>query len=38
MSLSVIVRPGCKEVSQRKLETYDKYNQVIHWGRQLLPW
>ena len=34
MSLSIVVRPGCKEVSQRKLELYDKYNQVIHWGRQ----
>lgn len=33
MSLSIIVRPGCKEVSQRKLEVYDKYCQVIQWGR-----
>ncbi len=33
MSLSIIVRPGCKEVSQRKLEVYDKYCQVVQWGR-----
>lgn len=34
MSLSIVVRPGCKEVSQRKLEIYDKYCQIIQWGRQ----
>ena len=33
MSITVINKPSIKEISQRKLETYDKYSQVIQWGR-----
>lgn len=33
MSSTIIVKKSQKEVSQRKLETYDKYGQVINWGR-----
>lgn len=30
----ILVRPTDKELSQRKLDTYDKYNKVIQWGRR----
>jgi hypothetical protein len=30
----VINKPSKKEISQRKLETYDKYCTVIQWGRK----
>lgn len=33
MSLTVINKKNQKEISQRKLETYEKYAQVINWGR-----
>jgi hypothetical protein len=33
MSTTIINRPSKKEISQRKLETYDKYCKVIQWGR-----
>ena len=33
MSTSVYIKPTQKEISQRKLEAYDKYCQVINWGR-----
>lgn len=33
MAITIINKPSNKEISQRKLETYDKYSQVIQWGR-----
>lgn len=33
MSLTILNKQTQKEISQRKLETYDKYMQVINWGR-----
>lgn len=33
MSLTIINKQSSKEISQRKLETYEKYMQVINWGR-----
>ena len=33
MSITLINKPSQKEISQRKLETYDKYSKVIQWGR-----
>lgn len=33
MGLTILNKPTAKEVSQRKLETYDKYYRVITWGR-----
>ena len=33
MSLTIINKQSKKEISQRKLETYEKYMQVITWGR-----
>lgn len=33
MSLTIINQQSKKEISQRKLETYEKYMQVINWGR-----
>lgn len=34
MSLTIINRKNRKEISQRKIETYEKYNEVIQWGRR----
>lgn len=31
--MTVIAKPTKKEVSERKLETFQRYNQVIQWGR-----
>jgi hypothetical protein len=33
MSITAYSKPSQKEISQRKLETYDKYCKVINWGR-----
>lgn len=33
MSVTLINKPSQKEISQRKLETFDKYSKVIQWGR-----
>lgn len=33
MSLTILRKQSSKEISQRKLETYDKYLKVITWGR-----
>lgn len=33
MSVEIYSKPTKKEISQRKLETYDKYCKVINWGR-----
>lgn len=33
MSITLINKPSQKEISQRKLETFDKYSKVIQWGR-----
>lgn len=33
MSITLINKPSQKEISQRKLETYDKYSKIIQWGR-----
>lgn len=33
MSITLLTKPSQKEISQRKLETYDKYSKVIQWGR-----
>ena len=33
MSLTIINKQSNKEISQRKLETYEKYMQIINWGR-----
>ncbi len=33
MSLTIINKKSQKEISQRKLETYEKYMQIINWGR-----
>lgn len=33
MAITIINTPSQKEISQRKLETYDKYSKVIQWGR-----
>lgn len=33
MALTIINNRSIKEISQRKLETYEKYMQVINWGR-----
>lgn len=33
MSLTIINKQSKEEISQRKLETYEKYMQVITWGR-----
>ena len=33
MPLTVINKQTKKEISQRKLETYEKYMQIINWGR-----
>lgn len=33
MDITIINKPSQKEISQRKLETYDKYSKVIQWGR-----
>ena len=34
MSLTILRRESSKDISQRKLETYDKYLRVITWGRK----
>lgn len=34
MSLTIINSKSPKDVSLRKMETYEKYNRVINWGRQ----
>lgn len=34
MSITIQKRSGKKEISQRKLETYEKYCNVIQWGRR----
>lgn len=34
MAPTIIVSPTQKELTQRKLETYDRYNRIIQWGRQ----
>ena len=33
MAITIINKPSQKEISQRKLETYDKYSKIIQWGR-----
>lgn len=33
MSLTIINKPSDKEISQRKMETYERYSQIINWGR-----
>lgn len=33
MSITILNKPSNKEISQRKLETYDKYSKIIQWGR-----
>ena len=33
MSLTILNRETAKDISQRKLETYEKYLKVINWGR-----
>lgn len=33
MAIIIINKPSQKEISQRKLETYDKYSKIIQWGR-----
>lgn len=33
MSLTIINKKNNKEISQRKMEVYEKYLQVINWGR-----
>lgn len=33
MGLTILNKASAKEVSQRKLETYEKYYKVINWGR-----
>lgn len=33
MSLTILNKKNSKEISQRKLETYEKYMKVINWGR-----
>ena len=30
----ILSKESKKEFSQRKLETYDRYNRVINWGRK----
>ena len=32
-NITIYNKPSNKEISQRKLETYDRYSQVIQWGR-----
>lgn len=34
MPVEFIVKPTTKELSQRKLEIYDKYSTIIQWGRK----
>jgi hypothetical protein len=34
MSVTFHIKSTEKELSQRKLETYDRYQRVINWGRQ----
>ena len=31
--MTIISKPTKKEVSERKLETYSRYNEIIQWGR-----
>lgn len=31
--MDILIRSTEKELSQRKLETYDRYSRVIRWGR-----
>ena len=33
MAITIINKPSQKEISQRKLETYEKYSKIIQWGR-----
>lgn len=33
MSLTILNKTSRKEISQRKMETYEKYTQIINWGR-----
>ena len=33
MSLTILNKSSRKEISQRKMETYEKYTQIINWGR-----
>lgn len=33
MAITILNKPSQKEISQRKLETYDKYSKIIQWGR-----
>ena len=33
MSLTILNKQSNKEISQRKMETYEKYCEVIGWGR-----
>ena len=33
MAITILNNPSQKEISQRKLETYDKYPKIIQWGR-----
>ncbi len=33
MTITILNKPSQKEISQRKLETYDKYSKIIQWGR-----
>ena len=33
MALTIITKPTDKEISARKMETYEKYGKIIIWGR-----
>lgn len=32
--MDIIVKSSARELSQRKIETYERYCKVINWGRK----
>lgn len=33
MAITIINKPSTKEMSQREMESYDRYCKIIQWGR-----